>query len=88
MALFWSIDKTGSLADGASAPEMKLEVGKTLAVLLIGLACLGAALWLYLVDKSTAAGTFFALGEAVVVGGLGIAVGEHSGAAEAAKKPS
>jgi hypothetical protein len=37
-------------------------------------------------DKNTAAAAFFALGEAIVVSGFGVVIGEKAGASEAAGK--
>jgi hypothetical protein len=72
----------------AKTVDISLDVGKTLALLLLGLLVLAGALTLYLADKNTAAAAFFALGEAIVVSGFGVALGESTGASEAARKLS
>jgi len=41
---------------------------------------------LYLNEKDAPAGLFFGLGEAIIVGGLGLVVGEKIGAESAAKE--
>jgi hypothetical protein len=62
------------------------DIGKTLAAVIIAGVLFVAALILYLNEEDTAAASFFAVGEAVLTGGLGIAVGEVSGANAAAAK--
>ena len=59
---------------------MKLDVGRTLALALIGLALVGAATVLWLAHLDTPAAAVFSLAEAVVVGGFGIVIGEHGAA--------
>src|SRR5262245_32388778 len=78
----------GRGAGGAKTVKISLDVGKTLGLLCLGLLVLGGALALYLTDKNTAAGAFFALGEAIVVTGFGVVLGENSGATEAARQLS
>ena len=55
-------------------------------MLLLGLLVLAGALILFLTDKDAAGAGFFVLGEAIVVSGFGVALGEHAGASEAARK--
>jgi len=59
---------------------LNLEVGRTLALVIISLAIIGAATILWLNKLDTPAAAVFAVGEAVLVGGFGIVVGERSGA--------
>ena len=66
--------------------NISIDIGKTLGLLLLGLLVLAGALVLYVKDKDTPAAAFFALGEAIVVSGFGIVVGEKAGASEAARK--
>lgn len=80
MTLLIKIRKPSSLADASGVRDIKIDVGRTLAVLVLGVVILIGALILYLYDKDSAAAGFFALGEAVVVGGLGLVTGERSGA--------
>ena len=63
--------------------NLKLDVGKTLALLLIALALLGISAALYFAEKDGPAFGFFALGEAVMVSGFGIVIGTREGAKEA-----
>lgn len=56
--------------------EIKIDIGKTLAGSVIGLVLIGAAVYLWANGQEVPAGTVWTLGEAVVVGVLGIAVGE------------
>lgn len=67
-------------ADGL---DVSLDVGKTLAVVLIGITIIVFAGVLYLNDKDTGTTALLTLGEAVIIGGLGIAAGETSGANKA-----
>ena len=73
---------------GGREIEVKIDFGKTLALVLLGLISLGGALWLYRANQPTPAAAFFALGEGIVVSGLGVVVGEQSGAKDAASKLS
>lgn len=87
MALLTKIDKpTGSLADRGRVLDISVDVGKMLTVLILGTIILLSALVLYLADKDAPAALFFSLGEAVVVGSLGLSAGERTGAAEAEAK--
>ncbi len=61
-------------------------IGKTLAVVIIGIFIFGVALILYLNDKDEAGAAVIAIGEAIVMGGLGITAGEAIGANAAANK--
>lgn len=71
--------------EGAGTPplDIKVEVGRTLALLVFGLLFGVGALWLFLDDKPEAAATFVGLTSAILSGGFGLAVGEKAGAAEA-----
>lgn len=66
--------------------KVSFNVGRTAALLILGCLALTGALVLWLADEDTAAPYFFALGEAIVVGGFGVAVGEKSGAEEGARR--
>jgi hypothetical protein len=79
-------DRSSDRAAGSKAVNISIDVGKTLALLLLGVLVLIGALVLYLKDKNTAAAAFFALGEAIVVSGFGVVLGESSGASEAVRK--
>lgn len=83
MTFLTKVNRTGSLADSGRSLEIKLDVGRTLAVLAMGMVVLLFSLILHLNEKSDAATAFFALGEAIVVGGLGVVVGEKNGATAA-----
>lgn len=63
--------------------DVSVEVGKTLAVVLVGITIIVFAGLLYLNDKEAGATAFLALGEAVIIGGLAITQGETSGANKA-----
>ena len=66
--------------------NVSIDIGKTLAVVIIAAFIFGVALILYLNDKDDAGAAAIAIGEAVVMGGLGITVGEALGANAAANK--
>lgn len=72
-----------SQADGGPAATTSIDVGKTLTGLVLGVVVLVGSLILYLNDMETPAAAFFALGEAIAVGVLGLTVGESSGANQA-----
>jgi hypothetical protein len=72
----------------ASSPQnldVKLDVGRTLG-LLIALALIGGALALYLTGMPVPGAAFFALGEAVLVSGLSVVLGNREAAREAEAK--
>lgn len=84
MAVFVTVSRVAGLEDeGGRALDIKLEVGRTLALLAFGLLFGGAALWLFLDDKPEAAATFVGFASAILSGGFGLAVGEKAGADEA-----
>lgn len=60
--------------------KVSLNIGRTLALTIVGLVILVLAAWLFVQDKDGPAHAFFALGEAVILGGFGIAYGENRGA--------
>ena len=66
--------------------DVSIDIGKTLAVVILGTVLFVIALILYLNEKDTAGASFVAIGEAIVMGGLGIAVGEAIGANAAANR--
>jgi hypothetical protein len=80
MALFIKIRKPSGLADSIGPLDVKIDVVRTLAILITGVVVLSGALLLYLHEEDSAAAAFFSLGEALLVGGLGIVTGERSGA--------
>jgi hypothetical protein len=86
MSLLTKIDKTNALADSDRQLDIKVDVGRTLALMVVGVVVLAISAALYFNDRSGPAALFFALGEAIVVGGFGISVGEKSGAKTAEDK--
>jgi hypothetical protein len=64
--------------------RIRIDVGRTLGVVLVGSLLVVGAVVLWAMDKTTAAPIVFGFGEAVIAGGLGIAFGEKRGA-EAAR---
>lgn len=60
--------------------EVSFDVTRTTALLVFGALCIVGAVILWALDKGTGAASTFALGEAIVVGGFGIALGEKGGA--------
>jgi hypothetical protein len=62
-----------------ASTKVTLDVGKTLGLVILSALVLVLAFVLYLKNNG-AAGAFFALGEAILTGGLGVAIGENSGA--------
>jgi hypothetical protein len=64
-----------------SAP---LDVGKTLAVVILAVVFVIAAVVLFIADKTSAAWIFVNFTTLLVSGGLGISIGEKSGAQQAA----
>ncbi len=58
--------------------EVKIDIGKTLAGTLIGLALVAAAVFLWANGQEVPAGAVWTLGEAVIVGVLGITLGEQA----------
>lgn len=81
------VPTNGAEGGGASKRlEISINVGQTLAILVLGLALLVLSAILYVMSKDTPAAGFFAFGEAIIATGLGIAVGRKSGAEEAEKK--
>lgn len=67
--------------EGRGRETLELDVGRTLAVTILGVVLIAAAVILWLNALETPAAGVFAVGEAVITGGLGIAVGEGSAAA-------
>jgi len=66
--------------------RISLNVGRTLALMVLGVLTIGGAIFLWSTDQPGPAAVVFALGEAIVVGGFGIAYGERSGAQAANAK--
>jgi hypothetical protein len=63
------------------------DVGRTLGLVVVAVVAIAGAVALWLADKNSAAYIVFSLGEAVVVGGLGVAYGERRGAVAAGADP-
>lgn len=66
--------------------DVTLDVGRTLAVTILGVALIIAAAVLWLNGQPAPGAAVFAVGEAVIVGGLGLAVGEKAGATAALRE--
>jgi hypothetical protein len=64
-----------------------LDVGKTLAVVILATVFVLAAVILFIADKATAAWIFVNFTSALVMGGLGVSIGEKSGANQAVTGP-
>lgn len=71
----------GGLESRNQESTLQLEVGRTLAVTILGVVLVAGALILWLNGLETPAAGVFALGEAVIAGGLGIVIGESSAVA-------
>ncbi|MEA2363919.1 MAG: hypothetical protein QOD71_3064 [Thermoleophilaceae bacterium] len=59
---------------------VKYDVGRTLGLVIIAVVTLVGAVALWMADKTEAGYALFSLGEAIVAGGLGVAIGEKRGA--------
>jgi hypothetical protein len=79
------VDEGGGSGRGA---KYEFNMNKTAALFGLGTITLLAAFVLWIVEKDTAAPYFFSLGEAIVVGGFGVAYGEKTGAESAAELPA
>ena len=84
--LLAQVNAKAGAAEGEEKLDVRFEVGRTLALMILGCVILAGAVILWLEEKDTGAMAMFGLGEAIVVGGFGIALGEKQGAEEAAKK--
>lgn len=83
-----SVDRRGVPARRSatgSKVSISVDVGKTLALVLVAALVLVISAFLY-VNQVDAASQFFFLGEGILTSGLGIVLGEHNGANEAARK--
>jgi hypothetical protein len=63
-----------------------IDIGRTLAITILGVAALAGAGILWALDEGTGAAWFAGIGEALVFSGLGIVQGKKSGAEEVAAK--
>ena len=66
---------------------VKYDVGRTLGLTILGAICLIGAIVLWAVHDNVPAQIVFSLGEAIVAGGFGVAVGEKRGALSAGAQP-
>jgi hypothetical protein len=73
-----SVDTGGLEGRRRSVQRIELDVGRTLAVTILGVVLVVGAVLLWLNGQETPAAAVFALGEGVVTAGLGIVVGEQS----------
>jgi hypothetical protein len=62
---------------------VKYDVGRTLGLVILAAIAFLGAIGLWLADKNAAAYALFSVGQAIVVGGFGIAIGEKRGAVSA-----
>lgn len=75
---------SGPRLEGGRGPlNVKVDVGKTLALLVLGVLTGVAAFVLFLDDKPAPAATFVGFTSAILSGGFGLAIGERAGASEA-----
>jgi peptidoglycan/LPS O-acetylase OafA/YrhL len=65
---------------------VEYNVGRNLALLLIALLLIGGAILMWSNHQNAPAQALFSLGEAIVVGGFGVAYGEKRGALAAGAK--
>jgi hypothetical protein len=66
--------------------KISLDIGRTLALTVLGALAIGGAVALFLGGHTAAGNTLLGVGEAIIFGGLGIAYGERRGAREAGKQ--
>ena len=66
--------------------DVRLNVGRTAGLLALAIAMLSAAAVLHGLDRETAAAWFTGIGEALLFGVLGLALGERSVAREAVSR--
>ena len=66
---------------------VKYDVGRTLALTILGGIAIIGAVVLWITHNNAPAQALFSLGEAIVVGGFGIAIGEKRGAISAGAEP-
>ena len=65
--------------------DVSLDVTRTVALMVFGALAIAGAILLWALERDTGAAAVFTLGEAIVVGGFGLAIGEKGGA-EAARQ--
>ena len=66
--------------------DVSVDVGKSLALLVLALAAIIGAVILYVTDEDAGAQALLPIGTAILFGGFGIQVGENTGAREAENK--
>jgi hypothetical protein len=67
-------------AAGLNALDVKLDVGRTLGLMVLGLAALAGSIVLYALNKTTGATAVLAVAQAILFGGFGIEIGARAGA--------
>ncbi len=70
----------------AGANDVKIDVGRTLALLLLGLAALVGAIVLFAINKNTGGTALLGVAEAILFGGFGIQFGERVGVETARRR--
>jgi uncharacterized membrane protein len=66
---------------------VKYDIGRTLGLTIVAVVTISLAVVLWVTDHNAPAQAVFSLGEAIVVGGFGIAYGEKRGAVAAGAHP-
>jgi hypothetical protein len=76
----------GPVVTQAKRLHVSIDLGRTLALTVLGVVAILGAVALWMADKPAGAMAVFALGEAIAVGGLGVAYGEQKGAIAAGEQ--
>jgi hypothetical protein len=88
MSTFFARVATTSAGDPRPGEgPVAFDVGRTLAVVILGGLLIVGAVVLYVLDEDAGATGLLSLGEAVIFGGLGIAAGEKNGIEAARSAP-
>ncbi len=74
--------------DSSRRVDVTVRVGRVLLLVTIALAMLAVAAALHAIDRETAAAWFTGMGEALLVGTIGLVLGEKLGAQEAESRLS